>query len=210
MADVSGCPCPLRLTRSCFGNVKIEGVPCPNCCTICREMDKNMVSVAANDIQLSVLFARWKKHVREYHGEGGSKPRSGNGKYQGAFAFTLTMSPQHGYTEADMIAAARKVMNQTSCPVKKYAWYLEYRDIENKTGAHIHGMYETEKGGRIERKHWVRAWPIWGEGDPNKRLGQGFVGGYHRPVELDECYEQYIQKQQTEDEDAPICETRGI
>lgn len=82
-------------------------------------------------------------------------------------------------------------MAQKSCPVKFHAWHVEYRDNSAMTGYHIHGMYETESGGRIEAKHWKRAWPIW---DEKTKLGQGFRGGYHRPVELEEAYVKYIKK----------------
>lgn len=116
------------------------------------------------------------------------RSHKGNGMYQGAFAFTLTMSPEDGLTEEDMVCAVQKIMAQESCPVKKFAWYLEYVDGKHP---HIHGLYETESGGRIESKHFRRAWPIWNE---KKKLGFGFRGGYHRPVKLDESYYQYISK----------------
>jgi len=124
------------------------------------------------------------------------KSHAGNGTYNGPFAFTLTKSPKDPLTTADMIKVAQKLMYQKSCPVKKFAWYLEYKPSveDNENHPHIHGMYETETGGRIERKHFKRAWSIWGEGDLKKRLGSGFYGGYHRPVRHEECYTQYIKK----------------
>lgn len=132
-------------------------------------------------------------HLVECHGYSPqSKTHSGNGLYQGAFAFTLTKSPDDDLTEEDMIKAAEKIMNQQSCPVEKYAWYLEYGDPELKAHPHIHGMYETTTKGRIERKHFKRAWPIWDEKTP---LGRGFRGGYHRPVRAEEGYSDYIKKQ---------------
>lgn len=85
-----------------------------------------------------------------------------------------------------------KVMGQKSCPLKAFAWYLEYGEPATKTHPHIHGMYETESGGRIERKHFKRAWAIW---DETIRMGAGFRGGYHRPVRHNEHYSDYIQKQ---------------
>jgi len=88
-----------------------------------------------------------------------------------------------------MIEACRKIMGQTTMPVVKYAWYLEYK--ENNTHPHIHGMYETKTGVRIPKRQWMRAWPIW---DEEMRLGRGFRGGYHRPIELNENYSRYIQK----------------
>lgn len=133
-------------------------------------------------------------HCKDHHGYKGFDKTShaGNGAPRGAFAFTLTASPADGLTEADMVAAVRKIMAQKSCPVTKYAWYLEYGDPETKQHPHIHGIYETDTQGVIEKKHWKRAWKIW---DPSTRLGAGFRGGYHRPVRDDEAYSQYIAKQ---------------
>lgn len=132
-------------------------------------------------------------HNVEFHG---MPPRNksthqGNGAHRGAFAFTLTKSPDDQLTEFDMIKSVRKVMSQKSCPVSRYAWYLEYGDNETKTHPHIHGLYETETQGRIEAKHWKRAWPIW---DEKTKLGRGFRGGYHRPVRSEEGYKDYIKK----------------
>jgi len=137
----------------------------------------------------------WYKHCEVDHGYPTIKKTShkGNGTYLGKWAFTLTYSPADNLTEEDLIKAARKIVSQKSNPVKGFAWYLEYRDPETKGGPHIHGMYETESGGRIETKHWKRAWPIW---DQNVPLGAGFRGGYHRPVRSDEGYANYISKDQ--------------
>ena len=85
-------------------------------------------------------------------------------------------------------------MRQKSCPVIKYAWYYEDKGRDENGDAihpHIHGMYETATGGRIERKHFKRAWSIWDENTP---IGAGFRGGYHRPVKSDEKYNDYIKK----------------
>ena len=122
------------------------------------------------------------------------KKKVGNGAPSGAFAFTLTKSDKDPLTVGDMLAAVRKVMSQKSCPVVKYAWYYEEKgrdDNGDPIHPHIHGMYETDSGGVIEKKHWVRAWNIW---DPSKPMGAGFRGGYHRPVRSDEGYANYIKK----------------
>lgn len=147
--------------------------------------------------QIDELFKasleRMLEHAIEFHNAPDTRCKTTpNGKYKGRFAFTLTMSPSDGLTEDDMIYACKKIMEQKSQPVKKFAWYLEYKDEETKSHPHIHGMYETETGRRIERKHWQRQWKIW---DETKPLGQGFRGGYHRPVRHDEAYNDYISKQ---------------
>jgi hypothetical protein len=122
------------------------------------------------------------------------KTHEGNGKYLGPFAFTLTKSPKDALSVGDMITAARKVMKQKSQPVIKYAWYYEDKGRDDNGDAihpHIHGMYETVNGRRIETKHWQRAWSIW---NPSTIIGAGFRGGYHRPVKLEENYSDYIAK----------------
>lgn len=117
----------------------------------------------------------------------------GNGAPKGVFAGTLTMSPDDDLTKDDMIGAIHKVMHQKSCPVKRFVWYLEYTEAGLP---HIHFMYETESGGRIEAKHFKRAWKIWNE---NSRCGSGHRGGYHRPVHSEDEYLKYVQKDNSPD-----------
>lgn len=144
------------------------------------------------DQAFNKIMDDWIEHSIEVHNMPDNRIKTyPNGKYNGPFAFTLTMSPSDGLSEADMVTACRKIMEQRSQPVKKFAWYLEYKDEESKSHPHIHGMYETENGRRIEKKHWQRQWKIWDESIP---LGAGFRGGYHRPVRSDEAYSQYITK----------------
>lgn len=173
-----------------------ENGQCAGCCPFGKQMDidlKDCISRDAGSAEFKKIVMKWRQHGVEYHGfEPLVTTHTGNGAPVGAFAFTLTMSPSDGLTEADMVSAVRKIMSQKSCPVVKYAWYLEYGEPETKSHPHIHGMYETAKGGVIEKKHWVRAWKIW---DPSKKLGAGFRGGYHRPVRSEESYSQYIAKQ---------------
>jgi len=165
---------------------------CLSCCPKCKELDRNCVGVAMNDTALYKAMQVLIKHMHEYHGMAKHKSHTGNGAHQGAFAFTLTKSPDDDLSEEDMIAAVTKIMNQKSCPTKRFIWYIEYGEPETKTHPHIHGMYETERGGRIEKKHWKRAWPIWGEGE--SKFGAGFRGGYHRPVRIEENYIDYVKK----------------
>ena len=134
--------------------------------------------------------------IAKWHEDKCPKPKSkksheGNGAYNGPFAFTLTKSPKDPQTTHDMIKAVQKVMSQKSCPVIKYAWNLEYGDKNNLEHPHIHGIYLTKTGGRIEAKHFMRAWPLW---DENDKHDAGFRGGYHRRVRHEECYQDYIAK----------------
>lgn len=174
------------------------GGKCINCCEFSREHFRNLRRVAEHfgsvgyRQQYEKEVESWITHCEDHHGvPKRKKQKTGNGLYQGAFAFTITKSPDDDLSEEDMIKAARKIMSQKSCPVKKYAWFLEYGDTEAKTHPHIHGMYETETQGRIEKKHWKRAWKIW---DETHKLGKGFRGGYHRPVRSEENYTDYIKK----------------
>lgn len=152
---------------------------------------ETLVDTRAYNHQLSCPLARWVPPFFVPPVKTG-RTHVGNGAYKGPFAFTLTMSPQWGLTKYDMIKAAQKLMSQKSQPVKKFAWYLEYGNEEKQEHPHIHGMYETDNGRRIEMKHFRRAWEHWSEEDTR---GQGFQGGYHRPVKDDENYTKYIKKQ---------------
>lgn len=177
------------------------GGRCWQHCEYGRVMSNKLLAlhgIGYGQSQLLQLYMKhmeeWEAHAIECHGHEDNrakKTHSGNGAYKGQFAFTLTKSPDDDLTEEDMIKAARKIMNQKSCPVKKYAWYLEYGDPEQQLHPHIHGMYETESEGRIEAKHFKRAWKIWNE---KQKLGKGFRGGYHRPVRSEEGYSDYIKK----------------
>lgn len=136
------------------------------------------------------------KHLKTH-----DKTHVGNGRYQGAFAFTLTASPADNYTQADFVKAAQKICKQKSQPFVKWAWYLEYKGCDADglpKHPHIHGMYETKDGKKLEDKHFRRAWPHWMEKDPKTKkviiLGDGFRGGYHRPVKDAESYSDYISK----------------
>lgn len=133
---------------------------------------------------------QWLEHRKTHD----PKHHRGNGTPNGAFAFTLTMSPADNLTAGDLLIAARKIMTQKSNKVKRYAWYYEDKgkdDNGDPLHPHIHGIYETETGGRIHSKHFQRAWKIW---DEKKPMGQGFRGGYHRPVASEDNYDVYIRK----------------
>lgn len=137
---------------------------------------------------------KWIAHKKNCKVLNPNRKREGNGAFKGAWAFTLTKSPTDALSVGDMLIAVRKVMTQKSCPVARYAWYYEEKGRDENGDAihpHIHGMYETETLGRIEAKHWKRAWTVW---DEKKPCGAGFRGGYHRPVKHDEAYDDYIKK----------------
>lgn len=185
-------PCGIDCSGSCSTTLCWQH--CPHGIAFQTSMTAVEGSPAYKNQQYRKIMVEWLKHGSECHGLPASnlkKSHEGNGAYQGAFAFTLTKSPEDNLTEFDMIKSVRKIMSQKSCPVKRYAWYLEYGDNEEKTHPHIHGLYETESQGRIEAKHWKRAWPIW---DEKTKLGRGHRGGYHRPIRSEEGYADYIKK----------------
>lgn len=116
------------------------------------------------------------------------KHHNGNGKPKGLFAGTLTMSPNDPENVETMICAIKKIFSQNTCPVKRYVWYVEYQD---NGLPHIHFIYETESSGRIHSKVFKRYWKVW---DESKRLGNGFRGGYHKVVDSETAYLEYIEK----------------
>lgn len=161
-------------------------------CPKCEDFLERLTDVKQNKYVMKI----WDDHMLHMgtHFPKEARTHVGNGTYSGSFAFTLTKSPNDPYSVGDMMLAARKLMAQKSCPVTQYAWYYEEkgRDANNDPiHPHIHGIYQTETGGRIESKHFKRAWPLW---DPLKPMGAGFRGGYHRPVRTDEGYSNYIKK----------------
>lgn len=126
------------------------------------------------------------------------KTHKGNGKPNGLFAGTLTVASSDDISEADLLASIRKIFSQKTCPVKRYAWYLEYTEAGKP---HIHFLYETEKGGRIHAKVFMRYHKTW---DESVKLGKGHRGGYHKLVDSEIAYGEYIAK------DGGIGESKGF
>lgn len=167
-----------------------DGQYCFMCCPGCKKAETESDPLQPFGMWQSQVGKLMNQHFAECHDVLKTNSHVGNGAPTGPFAFTLTKSPADNLTEEDMIKSVKKLMKQKSCPVVKYAWYLEYGDEATKQHPHIHGMYETDTGGRIESKHFKRAWPIW---DPKIKMGKGHRGGYHRPVRAEEAYTDYIK-----------------
>lgn len=134
----------------------------------------------------------WNREIKKWKNECPNwvvnRSHIGNGKPNGIFAGTLTMSDKDTTNENEMVIAIKKIMNQQTCPVEKYAWYLEY----TKNGLpHIHFIYRTPEGTRIHQKVFKRYWKQWDEGT---RAGAGFKGGYHRLAKSETAYLEYIAK----------------
>jgi len=135
-----------------------------------------------------ILWDQYKSRCPHLLSQQKNTTHKGNGTHKGIWAGTLTVAPTDDLTRDDMITSIKKIMRQRSCPVKEFVWYLE-----NTTAGlpHVHFMYRTESGGRIERKHFKRLWPIWNE---DVKCGAGHRGGYHRPCHSETEYLAYVKK----------------
>jgi len=168
---------------------------CHDCYMYYHFDDKVGVSMALNEPDWKIL-----KHIRDSRNrwlrsdcpiaKSLPKPKhhKGNGRPKGTWAGTLTMSPSDPYNEEDMVQAIRKLFKQETCPVEKYAWYVERTENDLP---HIHFIYRTPDGGRIHAKVFKRVWKIWNE---DIKLGAGHKGGYHRMVSDEDAYLKYIAK----------------
>lgn len=181
-------PCP---SCSSPASTRFHDIPCPTtaCCSECKRLDIQGLAEQPDWSRLKIV-KQMVDHIQTYH-NGKSKSHSGNGAPNGPFAFTFTKSPTDDISEDDMVQAVKKLVRQRTAPVKSAVWYLEYGNPETKEHPHIHGMYETFSGGRIPIRQFKRCWSIW---DESRRQGQGFRGGYHRPVRNNESYDEYIKK----------------
>lgn len=164
-------------------------------CETCRYIETGLF-MYANDTsyhgrsEWNKFTAMALRHDPDTHAEKVLKKFSheGNGAPTGTFAGTLTKSPDDPLSEDDMVNAITKIMAQQTCPVEKYAWYVEY--TENGL-PHIHFIYRTVSNGRIHQKVFKRYWKTW---DEKVKLGKGHRGGYHRHVESELAYLEYIAK----------------
>lgn len=155
-----------------------------------EKMCKELLHAADHDFdkQWDKLWKQYQQRCPALKAKLTNTKHKGNGTHKGIFAGTLTVAPTDEITQADMLIAIKKIMRQQSCPVKRYVWYLEH----TMAGLpHIHFMYETHTGGRIERKHFKRIWKIW---DEDTKCGAGHRGGYHRACHSETEYLAYVKK----------------
>jgi len=162
-------------------------------CSHCEILWRNMLMLdPSNYIQNTQCRALMKEYLhclQTAHKPDDKLPHHvGNGKPTGIFAGTLTMAPTDATNENEMCNSIIKIMTQKTCPVKRYAWYKEYTD---KQLPHIHFIYETEAGGRIHAKVFKRYWKTW---DEKIKQGNGHRGGYHKLVDSETAYTEYIEK----------------
>lgn len=110
------------------------------------------------------------------------------------YAFTITMppdfKPKKPLTEITelILTHGRSSKPHYETPIS-WAYVLEHTSSGTP---HIHGVYKTPKGHRIEQKYFKRYWPLW---DEKIKLGHGHQGGYHQKARHNECYAAYILKE---------------
>lgn len=167
----------------------------PDTCDACVKNERDLSNLARANYpqsyehqQFLLIMKEWYKTCPVWIARNNRPHHVGNGKHNGLWAGTLTMSTNDPYNESMMVDAIKKIMRQKTCPVKRYAWYLEYTEKETP---HIHFIYETETGGRITAQTFKRRWPIW---DETMAVGRGHRGGYHKPVTETNSYLEYIKK----------------
>lgn len=162
-------------------------------CSRCRYIEEGLYTFSGDNSH----YGRqgWNKfcdlasrHDPDTHEELKKFSHEGNGAPSGTFAGTLTKAPDWEETEDDMVYAICKIMEQQTCPVEKYIWYVEYTD---NGLPHIHFIYRTVSGGRIHAKVFKRYWKQW---DEKRKLGHGHQGGYHKHVQSETAYKEYISK----------------
>jgi len=115
------------------------------------------------------------------------------------YAFTLTMPPDY-QPAIPLQEAAKKIMEYglTNKPYEKaikYAYVLEHTEAGTP---HVHGVYKTQSGRRISSKYFKRYHGLWLENEKApgyKKLGNGFIGGYHQKARHSESYAAYLEKE---------------
>lgn len=109
------------------------------------------------------------------------------------YAFTLTMpldyKPKKPIEEAAKLILEHGLVSKTKEKAIEWAFVKEHTD---QGTPHIHGVYKTPSGRRIEKKYFKRYWDLW---DEDVRLGQGHKGGYHQKARHNQSYKAYMEKE---------------
>jgi len=110
------------------------------------------------------------------------------------YAFTLTMPPDYK-PKKSIEESARLLMENGLTSGKPYEkpskWAIVLEHTEKGT-PHIHGVYQTPSGRRIEQKYFKRYWDLW---DEKIKMGHGHKGGYHQKARHSESYAAYLEKE---------------
>ena len=109
------------------------------------------------------------------------------------YAFTLTMLPDYQpkkpMEEVAKLILEHGLVSKTKEKACEWACVMEHTEAGTP---HIHGVYKTPSGRRIEGKYFARYWPLW---DEKIKLGHGHKGGYHARARHLESYKAYMQKE---------------
>lgn len=114
------------------------------------------------------------------------------------YAFTLTMPPDYKpkkpIEEAARLILEHGLVSQTKEKACEWAFVKEHTQ---QGTPHIHGVYKTPSGRRIEKKYFKRYWDLWEEpNDKDKpRNYHGHKGGYHQKARHAESYKAYMEKE---------------
>lgn len=122
------------------------------------------------------------------------------------YAFTLTMPPDY-QPKKPIEEAARLIMehgwssntNKKGTPsnAEKACEWAFVKEHTEKGTPHVHGVYKTPSGRRIEAKYFNRYWDLWTEPTENKKGNNyhGHKGGYHCKARHSESYKAYMEKE---------------
>lgn len=109
------------------------------------------------------------------------------------YAFTLTMPPDYKpkkpIEEAARLILEKGLVSKTKEKACEWAFVKEHTEAGTP---HIHGVYRTPSGRRIEAKYFHRYWDLW---DEKFKLGHGHKGGYHAVARHSESYKAYMEKE---------------
>lgn len=170
-----------------------EDCDCKSCHWMDTDGDKLLLrNTSLPDHKYDQLYKqvldKWRSQCPRWLSKPKLRSHKGNGAPRGVWAGTFTMAPTDPVNEDDMVIAIRKLFAQQTCPVEKYAWYLEYTENELP---HIHFCYKRSDGTRIHSKVFKRIWKTW---DESVAVGRGHRGGYHHICADTDAYMKYISK----------------
>lgn len=124
------------------------------------------------------------------------------------YAFTLTMNPD--YKPKKPIEEAARLILENGLVSKTKEKACEWAFVKEHTAQgtpHVHGVYRTPSGRRIEKKYFKRYWDLW---DEDTKYGQGFKGGYHAKARHTQSYKAYMEKEGVVVKNAPVPENPDL
>lgn len=165
-------------------------------CSVCSNIDKDVVFLPEGDkITCGCIVDDVHKcniiSLCESHSVKADSRKANPGT---EYAFTLTMPPEY-ISKKPIEESARLLMENGLTSGKPYEkaskWAIVLEHTEKGT-PHIHGVYQTPSGRRIEQKYFKRYWDLW---DEKIKMGHGHKGGYHQKARHSDSYAAYIEKE---------------